>query len=95
MLIPASIVGLLCIFYAWSTASEDTISHDICTLDVIMCPRCDKYCDFWKLSDSCMFSKIAHYIDNPATIFFAVFMSFWATLYLELWKRYSAEIAHR
>lgn len=60
-----------------------------------MCPRCDKYCDYWNLSEACTFSKIAHYVDNPATIFFAVFMSFWATLYLELWKRYSAEITHR
>lgn len=95
MLIPAAIVGLLCIFYAWTTASTDTISHDICTLNVTMCPLCDNHCDYWKLSDSCTFSKIAHFVDNPATIFFAVFMSFWATLYLELWKRYSAEIAHR
>lgn len=95
MLIPASIVGLLCLIYAWNTASSNTLSRDICTLNITMCPRCDKYCDYWKLSDSCTFSKIAHFIDNPSTVFFAVFMSFWATLYLELWKRYSAAITHR
>jgi len=33
--------------------------------------------------------------DNEATVFFAVFMSFWAALFLEFWKRYSSEIAHR
>lgn len=33
--------------------------------------------------------------DNPMTVFFSVFMSFWATLFLEHWKRYSADITHR
>ena len=42
-----------------------------------------------------MYAKITYLIDNPSTVFFAVFMSFWATLFLELWKRYSAEITHR
>ncbi|CAH0560973.1 unnamed protein product [Brassicogethes aeneus] len=95
MLIPASIVGLLCILYAQITLRSDDVSRDICASDVLMCPRCDKYCDYWRLSDSCTYSKIQHFIDNPATIFFAVFMSFWATLYLELWKRYSAAVAHK
>lgn len=95
MLIPAAIIGLLCLIYGVITVNSDSLSRDICTKDIVMCPRCDKYCDYWWLSESCKYSKIQHYIDNPATIFFAVFMSFWATLYLELWKRYSAEIAHR
>ena len=33
--------------------------------------------------------------DNETTVIFAIFMSFWAALFLEFWKRYSAEIAHR
>jgi anoctamin-1 len=33
--------------------------------------------------------------DNPVTVIFAVIMSFWAALFLEHWKRYSAEITHR
>lgn len=33
--------------------------------------------------------------DNPMTVFFSVFMSFWAILFLEYWKRYSADITHR
>ncbi|KAL5275208.1 ANO1.2 family protein [Megaselia abdita] len=59
-----------------------------------MCPLCD-WCEFWKLQETCFYSKITYLIDNPSTVFFAVFMSFWATLFLELWKRYSAEITHR
>lgn len=59
-----------------------------------MCPLCD-WCDFWTLKETCFYTKITYLIDNPSTVFFAVFMSFWATLFLELWKRYSAEITHR
>lgn len=33
--------------------------------------------------------------DNWATIFFAGLMSIWATLFLEGWKRYHAEIAYK
>ncbi|KAL1509670.1 hypothetical protein ABEB36_004376 [Hypothenemus hampei] len=95
MLIPAAIVGILCLFYGIITLPEDHLSKDICNLDITMCPQCDKFCDYWKLNTSCAYSKIQHVIDNPAMIFFAVFMSIWAAIYLELWKRYSAGIAHR
>ncbi|VEN48394.1 unnamed protein product [Callosobruchus maculatus] len=95
MLIPAALVGLLCFIYGAVTLNSDSLSRDICTKDITMCPRCDRYCDYWKLNESCTYSRIQHFIDNPATIFFAIFMSFWGTLYLELWKRYSAEITHR
>ena len=33
--------------------------------------------------------------DNDTTVIFAIFMSFWTALFLEFWKRYSAEMAHR
>ncbi|XP_060532347.1 anoctamin-1-like isoform X2 [Cylas formicarius] len=95
MLIPASVVGVLCLIHAWTTLDDSTTVADICNLDITMCPLCDKYCDYWKLSESCTYSKIQHFVDNPATIFFAVFMSVWGAIYLELWKRYSAEVTHR
>ncbi|XP_044748113.1 anoctamin-1 isoform X1 [Coccinella septempunctata] len=95
MLIPAAIVGLLCFLFGIFSLHKDVVVDDMCNMDIVMCPRCDKYCDYWKLSESCTYAKIQHFIDNPATIFFAVFMSFWATLYMELWKRYSAGITHR
>lgn len=33
--------------------------------------------------------------DNDSTVFFGIFMSIWSALFVEFWKRYSAEIAHR
>ncbi|KAK4887282.1 hypothetical protein RN001_003553 [Aquatica leii] len=95
MLIPAAVIGLLCILYGVITLPNDTLSQDVCNSTTIMCPLCDRNCDYWRLSETCTYSKILYVIDNPSTLFFAVFMSFWAALYLELWKRYSAELTHR
>ncbi|XP_039298885.1 anoctamin-4 isoform X1 [Nilaparvata lugens] len=99
MLIPPSIVGLLCFLYGlFSMDSKDNIpSKEICDMSVAgnitLCPLCDKVCNYQKLGDSCVFAKVTYLFDNRATVFFAIFMSFWATMFLELWKRKQAVIA--
>lgn len=95
MLIPASIFGLISFIYGVLTLNSDRLSQDICNTNVTMCPLCDKFCPYWQLNATCIYSKMSYLIDNPSTIYFAVFMSIWSALYLEFWKRYSAEVAHR
>ncbi|XP_072402314.1 anoctamin-5-like isoform X2 [Diabrotica undecimpunctata] len=97
MLIPAAIVGLLCFLYSCATLYNNIPTEDICheKIKEKMCPQCDVWCDYWKISESCVHSRITYLFDNPTTVFFAIFMSVWATLFLEMWKRYSAEITHR
>uniref|UniRef100_A0A6P4EU05 Anoctamin n=2 Tax=Drosophila rhopaloa TaxID=1041015 RepID=A0A6P4EU05_DRORH len=97
MLLLASIVGVICFLYSWFSLKNYVPVKDICQSDntnITMCPLCD-WCNFWDLKETCNYAKVTYLIDNPSTVFFAVFMSFWATLFLELWKRYSAEITHR
>jgi anoctamin-1 len=98
MLVPASIVGVLCFCYGWVTLQYDVVTKEICSEEFDkkpMCPLCSIKCGFWKMSDSCVYAKISFLFDNAATVFFAVFMSVWATVYLEMWKRYSARITYR
>ncbi|RZF39456.1 hypothetical protein LSTR_LSTR000977 [Laodelphax striatellus] len=97
MLTFASIVGLMCFIYSTITLHDNDPSQDICNqnLSIKMCPLCDRFCDYWDLSETCYYAKVTYLFDNNTTVFFAVFMSFWATMFLELWKRYSAEITHR
>ena len=45
-------------------------------LSVTMCPMCEK-CTTWKLGKTCSYTKVSYMFDNPGTVFFAVFMSFW------------------
>uniref|UniRef100_A0AAG5DL36 Anoctamin n=1 Tax=Anopheles atroparvus TaxID=41427 RepID=A0AAG5DL36_ANOAO len=96
MLIPASVVGLICFFYGLLTYKGNQLSKEICGDNTtIMCPQCDRLCDYWALQTTCDVSKLSHIFDNEMTIVFSIFMSVWATLYLEMWKRYSSRIQHR
>ncbi|CAH1965740.1 unnamed protein product [Acanthoscelides obtectus] len=97
MLAPAAIVGLACFIYSCATLYSNQPSEDICNqrLKEKMCPLCDVWCDYWDIKESCVHARITYLFDNPTTVFFAIFMSIWATLFLEMWKRYSAEITHR
>ncbi|XP_070139021.1 anoctamin-6 isoform X6 [Drosophila bipectinata] len=96
MLIPISVLGILCFFYGFLTWSNDPISRDICNDNgTIMCPQCDRSCDYWRLNETCTSSKFNYLIDNNMTVVFALAMSIWAVAYLEFWKRYSAGLVHR
>lgn len=70
--------------------------NDICNANktVVLCPKCDE-CGYTLLSDTCVYSRINHILDNNVMVFFAVCMAIWAALYLELWKRYSSSIVHK
>lgn len=98
MLVPASILGVICTMHGFITLSKDNISTEVCkssSEDIIMCPQCDKHCDYWNLREICTFSFIVHIFDNSFTVVFAILMSLWSALYLNLWNRYSAKIIHR
>lgn len=45
--------------------------------NITLCPLCDKACGYQSLSDSCLFARLTYLFDNPSTVFFAIFMSFW------------------
>uniref|UniRef100_A0A8C9XRW5 Anoctamin n=1 Tax=Sander lucioperca TaxID=283035 RepID=A0A8C9XRW5_SANLU len=95
MLFPAALVGLLVFLYGLFTLEHCQVSKEICqATDVIMCPICDQYCPYLRLSDSCIYAKVTHLFDNGATVFFAVFMAVWATVFLEFWKRRRAVLAY-
>jgi anoctamin-1 len=97
MLILASIAGLISFFFSIKWMKNNPITQQVCANNetVVMCPACDNSCGYWDLKDTCLQTKITSLFDNNVTVLFAIFMSFWAALFLENWKRYSAEITHR
>ncbi|XP_073240805.1 anoctamin-5-like [Porites lutea] len=98
MLVPAAIMGIICVIYGLVKLGSYIPVNDICDenkkKDYPMCPRCDKGCPYWPLYDTCIYSKVAYVFDNEFTVVFAIFMSLWATMFLEFWKRRQAEIAY-
>ncbi|ELW48950.1 Anoctamin-3 [Tupaia chinensis] len=88
MLIPAAVVGLCVFFYGLLTMNTSQVSQEICqATEVFMCPLCDKNCSLQRLNDSCIYAKVTYLFDNGGTVFFAIFMAIWATVFLEFWKR--------
>ncbi|CAF1501688.1 unnamed protein product, partial [Adineta steineri] len=97
MLILPALVGLIIFIYGAASVFTDTPTSDICGSygqSTYMCPRCDLSCPFWKLSESCVYSKISYVFDNIATVIFAIFMSLWARLFVEFWKRREAVLRY-
>jgi anoctamin-1 len=45
--------------------------------NITMCPLCDKACSYWKLSTACATARASYLFDNPATVFFSIFMALW------------------
>ncbi|XP_062856330.1 anoctamin-1 isoform X2 [Trichomycterus rosablanca] len=89
MLIPASLVGVFVFLYGCVTVDDDVPSMEICDgrRNITMCPLCDRVCGFWNLSSACATARASHLFDNPATVFFSIFMALWAAFFMEHWKR--------
>ncbi|OQV17298.1 Anoctamin-5 [Hypsibius exemplaris] len=91
MLLPAMIVGLICIIYGLASVGTHIPVNELCLDkeigDIVMCPICERRCPYWFLKESCTPAKATYLIDNPATICFATFMALWSSLFLILWKR--------
>ncbi|XP_041074924.1 anoctamin-1-like isoform X5 [Polyodon spathula] len=89
MLIPASLVGIIVFLYGCATVDDDIPSMEMCDdrINITMCPLCDRTCSYWKLSTACATARASHLFDNPATVFFSIFMALWAAMFMEHWKR--------
>ncbi|XP_042346178.1 anoctamin-9 [Plectropomus leopardus] len=90
LLVPAAALGVVVFLYGLAFFNTNPLIKEVCQSDIIMCPRCDKRCTVWQLSDTCTYAKVSHLFDNEGTVAFAMFMAIWATLFLELWKRHRA-----
>uniref|UniRef100_A0A9L0SMU6 Anoctamin n=1 Tax=Equus caballus TaxID=9796 RepID=A0A9L0SMU6_HORSE len=95
-LIPSSVIGVIVFLYGCATIEEDIPSKEMCDQQnaFTMCPLCDKSCDYWNLSSACGTARASHLFDNPATVFFSIFMALWATMFLENWKRLQMRLGY-
>uniref|UniRef100_A0A672PH57 Anoctamin n=1 Tax=Sinocyclocheilus grahami TaxID=75366 RepID=A0A672PH57_SINGR len=73
-----------------------SFSQEMCDehLNFTMCPLCDRVCDYWQLSSICSTARASYLFDNHATVGFAIFMSLWAAVFLEHWKRRQRCLQH-
>ncbi|RDD44260.1 Anoctamin-7 [Trichoplax sp. H2] len=98
-LLPAATMGFLVFIYSILTMNQNPIAHQVCNegKHMVMCPRCPVKagCKYWNLSNACGKTKLAYIVDNPSTVFYSVFICFWAVFFLEFWKRKEVTLAHQ
>lgn len=97
MLMVPAILGILVFIYSAVTVMDPNVNHaegEVCRNagrdavgSRVICPECPDYCPFRNLTESCNLYRIAYLFDNDSTVVFAFFMSIWAALFMELWKR--------
>uniref|UniRef100_A0A3Q3IXK5 Anoctamin n=1 Tax=Monopterus albus TaxID=43700 RepID=A0A3Q3IXK5_MONAL len=90
LLIPPALIGMIVFLYGLAFFNSSPLIKEVCEADTVMCPLCDKRCKVWKLSDTCTYAKVSLLFDNDGTVFFAMVMAVWATLFLAFWKRHRA-----
>ncbi|VVC37510.1 Anoctamin,Anoctamin, dimerisation domain [Cinara cedri] len=98
-LIGPAIAGLVWFLYGFISTRQDSPTQDICdpkspVANWILCPtsRCDAgHCIFTRVLDTCGLYRwtSAATFDRPGAVVFAIFMSFWATAFQQLWTTYS------
>uniref|UniRef100_A0A8C3LVW2 Anoctamin n=1 Tax=Chrysolophus pictus TaxID=9089 RepID=A0A8C3LVW2_CHRPC len=77
MLFLAAVVGVICFLYGLFTMDENMSSKEICDPaiggEIIMCPLCDRECEYWRLNTTCESSEVC-------TCFFRTTVLFWVSL---------------
>lgn len=96
MLIPLSIFGVYVFLYGIVYMIFTEESHEVCdesgTGNITMCPICEEVCNFWKLSEICMYSKAENLLDNELTIVFAILNVLWSYAFIEVWKHHEKKL---
>ncbi|KAM6936852.1 anoctamin-9 [Xenentodon cancila] len=90
LLIPPALIGIIVFLYGLNFFNTSPLIKEVCESNIVMCPLCDNACKVWELSETCTYAKISLLFDNNGTVFFAMFMAIWTTLFLEFWKRHRA-----
>ncbi|XP_067873456.1 anoctamin-7 isoform X2 [Heterodontus francisci] len=94
-LLPAALLGTFVFIAGLMSMNRNKPAKEICksSNQYLMCPLCDS-CSAWNISDICSMVKLGYLFDHPGTVFFSIFMSFWAVTFLEFWKRKNATLAY-
>eukprot|EP00041_Stephanoeca_diplocostata_P039133 m.1590165 g.1590165 ORF g.1590165 m.1590165 type:complete len:1269 (+) comp25335_c0_seq17:274-4080(+) len=91
LVIPATL-GLIGLLYGLATfkgfAGEGrrTDVEEFCTSNFTMCGLCN-VCEEWQMPDWCTAYEAAYVLDNEYTIFFAIAVGIWSSIFLDTWKR--------
>ncbi|XP_077552647.1 anoctamin-4-like [Haemaphysalis longicornis] len=91
MLILPAFVGVFTSLYGLANMITSVPASETCDRNLFgnltLCPSCEKHCAYDFLYTKCTITRIISIFDNHGTVGFSVFMSLWATIFIEFWKR--------
>ncbi|XP_077492783.1 anoctamin-4-like isoform X2 [Amblyomma americanum] len=97
MLILPAFVGIFTSLYGLAYMLTNKPTEEACDPNTFgnftLCPSCMKLCPYDRLGNKCTITKIVSIFDNSGTVGFSVFMSLWATIFIEFWKRQQVVLA--
>ncbi|XP_049826402.1 anoctamin-3-like [Aethina tumida] len=68
---------------------HNTLSIEICQSKLLLCPSCPS-CKYEHMRRLCAASHLTYILNNNSTVLFAVVISLWSTVVVEMWKRIEA-----
>ncbi|XP_049525056.1 anoctamin-4-like [Dermacentor silvarum] len=97
MLILPAFVGIFTSLYGLAYMLTNKPTEEACDPNTFgnftLCPSCMKLCPYDMLKNKCTITRIVSIFDNSGTVGFSVFMSLWATIFIEFWKRQQVVLA--
>lgn len=72
---------------------NDDYADQICQTNLTLCPLCEVRCSAQNLSSQCVNSRVSRVFDYPGSVAYSLFMTLWAVIYLEFWKRRTCRLA--
>ncbi|XP_061040069.1 anoctamin-7-like [Eubalaena glacialis] len=93
------------IYFAWlvhlvlgggDLCEQEFLPHvlTLCHMEWIFVTHGMDTCATWNISEICPMAKLGYLFDHLGTVFFSIFVSFWAMAFLEHWKHKSTTLAH-
>ncbi|CAJ0572835.1 unnamed protein product, partial [Mesorhabditis spiculigera] len=75
---------------------KQTTIREICSdHSTLLCPRCNRFCDFRRWADECVMTQISYFFDQWGTMVVGMCITVWAQAFLQTWKRRQAWLSNR
>ncbi|CAJ0960317.1 unnamed protein product, partial [Mesorhabditis belari] len=93
----ASLLGIVWFFaVAIMFVNDQSMVNDVCKDNTtILCPICDSFCDFRKMSAGCTMAQFSFLFDQWGVLIVGIGITIWAQLFLQIWKRAQTMLAYR
>jgi len=91
-----SVLGIAVFLYGviYSSVGNSIYLEELAKDDRLLCPKCNRLCDYIPLSATYQSSQFQFWFDNFASFLYAIFVPVISIIFLEFWKRRQFELQY-